>query len=152
MDETATTGTGTREPRDLNEVMMSFDLGQELDRLRHEPGYREDGRTAITLGKGDHVGLVLAALRDGATVGSEHADGAVAIQVLTGQVTVGRSERTWTYPAGTAIWMSRDGPWHLEAAGETAILLTIGRPGPGKAVGAGEDGSDVPLHEIGQRR
>src|SRR3954468_22714752 len=74
-----TGGTETRESRSLNEPLMAFDLASELEALRAEPAYRDNGRTSKTLARSGPLRLVLTAVRAGSELGAEQPDGPVAV-------------------------------------------------------------------------
>jgi len=130
-----TSGSDSREPRTLDALVMGFELGREVARLREEPGYRQFGRSSKTLGKGPHFRLVLTAARAGTEIGNEAADDAMAIQVIEGSVTVdggstGRGGSTgMTFGPGSAIWFAEGADWTVRADRDAALVLSIGWPG-----------------------
>lgn len=129
MVQRATSGGDQRAARRLDDPVMGFDLGDEVERLRAESGYTIFGRSSITLGKGEHARMVLSAVRAGSALGNPHADAAMAIEVLDGQVRVGRDGGGSTYGAGSALWLAEGGAWEVEATRDAAVLLTLGWPG-----------------------
>lgn len=130
MDQTRTSGSDEREARPLDDPLMSFDLSDDVERLRGESGYADFGRSSVTLGKSDHVRMVLTALRKGEGLGNEHTDAAIAMEVLDGEVRVGRGGTGPTFSAGNAVWIGEGGPWEVSATEDAALLLTLGWGGP----------------------
>lgn len=124
-----TSGSDSREPRTLDDPVMGFELDREADLLRQEPGYAEFGRSAKTLGKGPNFRLVLSAARAGTALGNEDAEAPMAMQVLTGAVTVDRAGAGLRFGAGSAIWFAEGGGWAVRVEDDAVLLLSIGWPG-----------------------
>lgn len=124
-----TSGSDAREPRALDDPLMAFELDAEIAGLRAEPGYLEFGRTSKTLGKGEHVRLVLTAARAGTQLGDEDAEAPVAFQVLDGEITVDRDGATDAFGPGSLVWLGEGGWWNVTVERDAALVLSIGWPG-----------------------
>lgn len=111
----------------LAEPCRCFDLGQEIESLRHDVGWR-DGHSARTLVKHEDLRVVLIALAKGARMGEHKADARVTIQTVTGSVRLWLGERTIALPVGGLLVLDRALPHDVEAVEESAILLTIAWP------------------------
>jgi hypothetical protein len=106
-----TSGSDSREPRTLDDPVMGWELDRETDLLRAEPGYTDFGRSAKTLGKGPNFRLVLTAARAGMELGNAEAEAPMAMQVLSGAVSVDRDGAGLRFGAGSAIWFAEGGGW-----------------------------------------
>ncbi|MFL5756680.1 MAG: hypothetical protein ACJ77N_10315 [Chloroflexota bacterium] len=123
-----TTGTDTRESRELRGEVMAFDLLDEVERLRAEPEWAERGRTSKTLAKAPEFRLVLTLLREGAEIGDADAHAPLAVQVLDGRILAGRSEERVDIDRGGVAWFSPGPGWHARAASDAALLLAMAWP------------------------
>src|SRR3954454_18839471 len=81
-----TGGRENPEARRLDAPLMAFDIASELQALRAEPAYRDNGRTSKTLARSGPLRLVLTAVRAGTELGAERPDGPVAVEVLEGRL------------------------------------------------------------------
>ena len=124
-----TSGSDSREARTLDDPVMGFELDREVDLLRREPGYEEFGRSSKTLGKGANFRLVLTAARSGIEIGNEDAEAPMAVQVLSGSVTVDRAGDGMPFAAGSLVWFAEGGGWAVRIDEDAALVLSIGWPG-----------------------
>jgi hypothetical protein len=124
-----TSGSDSREARTLDDPVMGFELDQEIARLRDEPGYAEFGRSSKTLGKGRNFRLVVTAARAGVELGDDDTEAAMAIQVIAGAVTVGRSGAGMRFGPGSVIWVAEGEGWSVRVDEDAALVLSIGWPG-----------------------
>ncbi len=129
----ATSGTGTREARDLDLPVMRFDLQREIELLRTEPGWASFGRSAKTLAKAPSFGVVLALVRAGVEIGNEDAAAPLSVLVLSGSATAHREGSAVAVPGGQLAWFDHDA-WSLRADRDSVLLLSITHPDAG-AVG-----------------
>jgi hypothetical protein len=129
MDE-RTGGSDTRQPRALDAPLMAFDLASELEALRAEPEYRDNGRTSKTLARSGPLRLVLTAAKAGTELGADQPDGPVAIEVLEGRVAAGGGSSggdgsSESLRAGSVAWFGGDAGWHLRVDDDGALLLSV---------------------------
>jgi quercetin dioxygenase-like cupin family protein len=127
-----TSGSDDRESRALRDPLMRFDLSAEIDRLTSEHKWNDDGKNSIVLAKDARLRVLLTVLRSGARVGDDDADGPITVQVLGGRVTAEHEGRSETLGDGELATIEAGGAWSVEAADDSAILLTIAWP-PEKA-------------------
>jgi hypothetical protein len=124
-----TGGSETRDSRSLDEPVMAFDLRSELEALRAEAAYRDNGRTSKTLARSGPLRLVLTAVRAGTELGAERPDGPVAVEVLEGRVAADGGADGATegrqLGAGSVAWFGGDRAWHLRADDDGALLLSV---------------------------
>lgn len=128
-----TSGSDTREPRALDAPELTFELREELDRLRAEPGYAQFGRSSKTLARSGPLRVVLTAARAGVEVGAFEAEGPVAVHVLAGRVTGGKGDGA-EYGAGSLIWFGAGGSWAVRIDEDAALLLAVAGNDDGGAV------------------
>jgi len=123
-----TSGTRTRDPRQLHPSVETFDLRAEMEALRGEPAWREHGRVAKTLAKAPTYRLVLSLVRAGGEVGDDDTWGPLTLQVLQGAVLVGRGSDTHRVPEGGVAWFSAGPGWSARAESDAVLLLGITWP------------------------
>jgi len=131
-----TSGSDDRGSRPLMERLMAFDLAAEIGRLRAEGEWADGDRNSVTLAKEVDFRVLLSVLRGGARLSEEDGDARVSIQLLDGaaRLDVGGTEET--LDAGSLAVVDAGTQWHLTAAGDCAVLLTLAWP-RSKATGAG---------------
>lgn len=102
-----------------------FELPRLAADLQKEDEYVRSGVAAITLARDEHVMLVLAALRKGATMREHRAPSAAAVVLLSGRVRFLAGETT-ELGSGSMAAFSADVPHAVEALEDSAYLLLIG--------------------------
>ena len=111
--------------RPLHGSLQSFDLQEEVARLRAEKAWREGKRNAITLRKGGGMNVVLLVMRAGDRLEEHAAPGPLGLSVREGRV---RFEAgTETVEAGPEDLLTCDaGVRHtVEALSDAVCLLTV---------------------------
>ncbi|HMA47830.1 MAG TPA: hypothetical protein VKP11_11665 [Frankiaceae bacterium] len=130
----AQTHTGARVSleRPLAGPHLSFDLSQEIGRLRREPIFGVLGHDARTLVKYPDLRLVLTVARRGIRMRTHETDERLTIQCMSGHMRVhlpdgGRVDVT----GGQLLALDRAMAHELEMLDESAFLLCLSWPGPG---------------------
>ncbi len=121
----STAGSGTREGRHLAGAALTYDLEQEIGRLRQEGDYGINGRNARTLAKEDDLRVVLVAVKGGREVGDQEADGALSLQVVQGKGRFGSGETANRLGTGQVTIVGAGEPWSFTADEDAAFLLTL---------------------------
>lgn len=106
--------------------VLLLSLVDELDDLRDELG-ASPGHRARTLVKREDLAVVLIALPDGARIQEHRARASVTIQALSGIVIVHLGGDEIELIAGALLVLEPGVPHALEAAADSAVLLTIAR-------------------------
>lgn len=114
-------------PAPLAGSFLEFDLGREIQQLRHEHTW-STGRKSRTLVKQSDFRVVLMALKAGTRVQEHKADGRISIQTVAGRISIRACQRTFVLPAGSLLALDRATVHDVEALEESAILLTIAWP------------------------
>jgi quercetin dioxygenase-like cupin family protein len=111
--------------RPLHGPLQSFDLQEEVARLRAEKAWREGVRNAITLRKGEGMNVVLLVMKAGDRLEEHAAPGPISLSVREGRVRFEVGEET--VEAGPGVLLTCDaGVRHtVEALGDAVCLLTV---------------------------
>jgi len=107
---------------------LALDLKQEGESLLAEARGAAAGRAGRTLVKDGTIRLVLLALKENATIDEHQAPGAVSIQVLRGQVSIGVGSREQVYGEMQTLVLAPNVRHSLAAQQESLVLLTIAVP------------------------
>lgn len=108
--------------RTLHGSLQSFDLEEEVSRLRDEKEWREGRRNAITLRKGEGLNVVLMVMRAGDRLEEHAAPGPITLSVHEGRVRITAAGES--VEAGTGTLISCDaGEQHTVEALEDAVCL-----------------------------
>jgi quercetin dioxygenase-like cupin family protein len=129
-----TSGSAQRPPQRLALPTLSFDLMCEVEQLRQEESYRGGDRNAKTLVKEHGLRVVLTVMRSGARLQEHKTAGAVSVQTLTGHIRLHVLQDTIDLPVGHVVMLDENISHDVEAAEESAFLLTIAS-GPPSADG-----------------
>lgn len=108
--------------------LLQFDIQQEIakaDQRRPWPA----GILAQTLFKKENFRVVLIIMEPGKKISEHHADGALSVQVIKGQIQFRVPDKTEVLTAGNLLMLDASIRHDLEAQSEAAFLLTIGWPG-----------------------
>ena len=113
--------------RPLHGPLQSFDLQEEVARLRAEKAWREGERNAITLRKGEGMNVVLLVMKAGDRLEEHAAPGPISLSVSEGHVRFEAGEET--VEAGPRNLLTCDaGVRHtVEAVSDAVCLLTVAR-------------------------
>lgn len=123
-----TAGERTGLERSLQGPHLSFHLGAEADRLRHERPWAEHGHNAITLAKHADLRLVLEVLRAGARIATREPQGRMSLEVLAGRIRLHAGGRMMELAHGHLAVLDRGMAHEIEAAEDSAFLLTVSQP------------------------
>lgn len=128
-----TTGENTQTGREhevgiLAGPLLTFDLEREIRQLRSE-GRWQSGHTAKTLAKYPDFRVVLIVMRSGGRLVNHRTEGRISVHTLSGRVNFRTAEQSTDLSAGQMLTLERDLPHDIEAAVDSAFLLTIAWPG-----------------------
>lgn len=116
--------------RPLHGTLQTFDLQDEVSRLRSEKTWQEGKRNAITLRKGEGMNVVLLVMKAGDRLEEHAAPGPVSLSVREGSIRFEASGESVEAESGVLLTCDADVPHTVEALGEAVCLLTVavGRP------------------------
>ncbi len=123
-----THGSPERRMHEVARSSLTFDLAEEVERLRTEESWRQGTRNAKTLVKEPDLRIVLIVMRQGARMEEHRAPGRLSIQTLTGHLRLQVLGQTIDLPAGHVLALDPDVAHDVEALDESAFLLTIAWP------------------------
>ena len=103
-----------------------FDLASIDREMRQGDAYAGEGHTARTLVREPDLRIVLIVMKAGARIAEHHADQTASFQTLTGQLRLHVQDRVVELPAGRLLVLERGLAHDVEAALDSAFLLTIG--------------------------
>ena len=112
----------------LTGSLLKFDLAQEIQQLRTE-GRWQSGHTAKTLAKYSDFRVVLVAMKTGGRLDKHRTDGRISVHALAGRISFRTADQVVDLSAGQMLTLERDIPHDVEAATDSAFLLTIAWPG-----------------------
>jgi quercetin dioxygenase-like cupin family protein len=113
--------------RALEAPVLSFSLRTEVEQLRQQQSYQNGEPSGRTLVKEPDLRVVLLALRAGARLKEHHASGPISIQVIEGPIRVSLPAESVDLTAGQLLALESGVRHDVEAIGDSAFLLTIGR-------------------------
>jgi quercetin dioxygenase-like cupin family protein len=112
----------------LDPQLHTFDLAEELERVRSAEGWRQGQHSARTLMKAADLHLVLIAMHAGDRIEEHRAPGRITIHTLSGHIRVTAAGQASDLPLGHVLTLERDAPHAVEALTDSAFLLTITWP------------------------
>jgi quercetin dioxygenase-like cupin family protein len=111
--------------RALTGAHLTFNLAEQIARLREDDKYVRTGRLGRTLVKEGELRLTMTVLAEGAEVSTHHAVSPMTLQVLEGRLHYRVGEEAFELAEGEFLFF---GPGHaqdIRALEDTALLLTI---------------------------
>lgn len=105
---------------------VTFDLGAIVREMRQEEPYQREGHTARTLVKAPDLRLVLVAMKAGSRIAEHHASESASVHTISGRVQLRLPGRTVELPAGQILVLGRGLSHDVEAATDSAFVLTLG--------------------------
>jgi quercetin dioxygenase-like cupin family protein len=113
----------------LSGPVLQFDLVGELDQLhRDESWLHPTGRSSKTLVKYPDLRIVLIAMKTNTRMHEHTAAGRISVHSLNGHIRLHLPERVVDLPAGHLLTLDQCVPHDVEAAEDSAFLLTISWP------------------------
>jgi quercetin dioxygenase-like cupin family protein len=104
--------------------MVSFNVMEEVARLRARPEWSSRDRLAASLVKDDALNIALVMLKKGARLSEHRTKGPVAVHVLSGSVRLFAGSKDVDLSSGNMAALDRDLSHKLEALEESILLLT----------------------------
>jgi quercetin dioxygenase-like cupin family protein len=121
----------------LSGPVLQFDLASELDQLhRDESWLQTTGRSSKTLVKHSDLRIVLIAMKANTRMREHTAAGRISVHSLNGHIRLHLPERVVDLPAGYLLALDQCVPHDVEAAEDSAFLLTLSWPPETKMVEA----------------
>jgi quercetin dioxygenase-like cupin family protein len=111
--------------RSLHGPLQSFDLGTEVARLREEKAWREGGRNAITLRKGEGLNVVLLVMKEGDRLDEHSAPGPITLSVHEGRIRFSAGDEDVEVEAGTVLACDAGVRHSVEALSDAVCLLNV---------------------------
>lgn len=116
------------EARKLDVPLLRLELAQELAEVRRGVAYGTHGQSAKTLARYPDLRLVLIALASGKRIERHQTKGRVSIHVIEGRVTLQVGAEKVELGAGCLLEVAPDVAHDVEAAADSALLLTVAWP------------------------
>jgi quercetin dioxygenase-like cupin family protein len=124
----------------LSEPLLQFDLANELDQLhRDESWLHPAGRRSKTLVKYPDLRIVLIAMKANTRMHEHTAAGRISVHSLKGHIRLHLPEQMLDLPAGHLLALDQCVPHDVEAAEDSAFLLTLSWPPETKKEKPGTD-------------
>jgi quercetin dioxygenase-like cupin family protein len=121
----------------LSGPLLQFDLAGELDQLhRNESWLQPTGRSSKTLVKHPDLRIVLIAMKANTRMHEHTAAGRISVHSLNGHIRLHLPERVVDLPAGHLLALDQCVPHDVEAAEDSAFLLTLSWPPEKKTAAA----------------
>jgi quercetin dioxygenase-like cupin family protein len=111
--------------RALHGVLQSFDLDDEVFRLREEKAWQEGRRNATTLRKGEGLNVVLLVMKEGDRLDEHSAPGPITLSVHEGRIRFSAVNEEVEAEAGTVLACDAGVRHSFEALGEAVCLLNV---------------------------
>jgi len=111
--------------RSLHGPLQSFDLAAEVARLREEKAWKEGGRNAITLRKGEGLNVVLLVMKEGDRLDEHSASGPITLSVHEGRIRFSAAEEEVEAGAGTVLACDAGVRHSIIALDDAVCLLNV---------------------------
>jgi quercetin dioxygenase-like cupin family protein len=117
--------------------VLQFGLSSELDELhRDEAWLQPTGRSSKTLVKYPDLRIVLIAMKANTRMHEHTAAGGISVHLLNGHIRLHLPEKVVDLPVGHLLALDQCVPHDVEAAEDSAFLLTLSWPRETKIVDA----------------
>lgn len=113
-------------PASSSGATPAFDLRSELERLRAGESHERHGRASRALVKEPGLVVLLLALARGGRLSEHTAAARISVHTLAGRARLRVAGEAVELPAGRLLTLERGVPHDLEAAEESAVLVTLG--------------------------
>jgi quercetin dioxygenase-like cupin family protein len=132
----------------LSGPLLQFDLASEIDRLhRDESWLQTTGRSSKTLVKYPDLRIVLIAMKANTHMHEHTAAGRISVQSLHGHIRLHLPDQVVDLPAGRLLTLDQCVAHDVEAAEDSAFLLTLSWPPETKTVEAKTHRKETARHK-----
>ncbi len=114
--------------RVLDAPVLSFNLDEEILRLRQGPQWEHSHHAAVTLVKNADVRIVLILLSKGLVMHEHHAEGPVTVSVAFGGIRFRARGEERVLQSGALLTLGGGIPHEVEAIEESAFVVTVVQP------------------------
>lgn len=111
--------------RPLRGVLQSFDLDEEIARLRGEKEWREGRRNAITLRKGGGLSVVLLAMKAGDRLEEHSTPGSISVLVREGRIRFTAEGAAVEAGSGTMLACDAEVRHSVEALSDAVCIINV---------------------------
>lgn len=111
--------------RKLKDMLLSFSINNETDKLKTEGAWINGDRNAVTLQKNSNLRVVLISLHKGAALHEHKVEGPITLFVLSGKMTFIAGEERIVAETNELIVLEKTIPHNVEALEDTTFILTI---------------------------
>ena len=111
--------------RKLKDMLLSFSINNDTDKLKSETAWTKGDRNAVTLQKNSNLRVVLISLRKGATLHEHRVEGPITLFVLSGKMNFIAGEEKILAETNKLIVLEKAIPHDVEALEDTTFILTI---------------------------
>lgn len=113
----------------LTAPLLEFDLMEEIRQLRQEESWlRGAGRSSKTLVKHPDLRIVLVLMKPDTVMHEHKATARISVQTISGHIRLRLPDRAVELPAGHLLTLDRCISHDVEAAQESAFLLSLSWP------------------------
>jgi quercetin dioxygenase-like cupin family protein len=110
----------------VTDPLIEVDLATELAALRASHSYQAADHAGKAIAKHRGIRVVLVALKPGGQMHEHHADWAITVQGIEGDVEFTVGERAVALTPGRLLTVPAGTPHRVRGVNESAFLLTIG--------------------------
>lgn len=111
--------------RVIDAPVVTADIDERVQQLKSEEAWQKNNRNSITLFKTEGYSIVLAALREAATVTDNITDGILSVQVLEGSIEITTEEGIDKAGKGELVVIHRTQQHTVKAVAESLLLLSV---------------------------
>jgi quercetin dioxygenase-like cupin family protein len=114
--------------RALDAPTMSFDIDDEIAKIKAGDQWKAGTRTAITLVKNAALRIVLVAVHKGGTVHQHQAEGPITVAVAEGAIRFRARGEEHRLTRGALLTLGGGIPHEVEADEDSAFVVTVVQP------------------------
>jgi quercetin dioxygenase-like cupin family protein len=113
----------------LSRPLLQFDLISELDQLHQDDSWQQaSGRSSKTLVKHPDLRIVLIAMKANTRMHEHTAAARISVHTLSGRIRLHLPKQVVELPSGQLLALDECVPHDVEAAEDSAFLLTLSWP------------------------
>lgn len=114
--------------RALQAPLLSFQIDEEIDKLKKETDWKEGHKDAITLQKSASLRVVLISMHKGATLKEHKVEGPITLFILSGNIIFSAADEKINVSKNELVVLDKTIPHDLEALEDSTFVLTIVQP------------------------
>ncbi len=113
--------------RGIDEPVLTFNISEQIERLKAEPEWASGMEDGMTLAKYPHMRVVLVALKKGRSMQEHKVEGPMSLFVISGNISLTAGDGEYELKENGLLTLRKEVLHEVTAKADSVFLLTVMR-------------------------